>query len=79
MAIYFQIQMLTCLGHTTTQSHPMDISDSCRQMLPLFQAALPATVTLDIQLPSPGPVIRANRHQIQQQVLTPWQPMPPKG
>jgi len=63
--------MLTCLGHTTTQSHPMDISDSCRQMLPLFQAALPATVTLDIQLPSPGPVIRANRHQIQQQVLTP--------
>jgi PAS domain S-box-containing protein len=61
--------MLTYLGQTRGKREPLDLSETCRQSLPMLQAALPQDVALKTDLPSPGPSINANANQIQQ-VLT---------
>jgi PAS domain S-box-containing protein len=61
--------MLTYLGQTFVKCEPMNLSDACRQRLPLLRANLPQNVFLDSDLPTQGPVISANASQIQQ-VLT---------
>lgn len=58
--------MLTYLGQTTGIRAPLDLSDICRQSLPLLQAAIPKNVTFKVDLPSPGPIINSNANQIQQ-------------
>jgi PAS domain S-box-containing protein len=58
--------MLTYLGQTPGQREPLDLSEACRQSLPLLQAGMPRGLTLETDLPSPGPWVSANRNQIQQ-------------
>ena len=58
--------MLTYLGKTFGKREPLDLSDACSRSLPMLRAALPKDVTLEADLPSPGPAIRADAKQIQQ-------------
>ena len=62
-------QMLIYLGQTFSKHESVDLSETCRQGLILLQAAAPKGMTLNADIPSCGPVIRANAGQIQQ-VLT---------
>ncbi len=61
--------MLTYLGQTRTKTDALDLSETCRRSLPMLQAAIPKDVVLKADLPSHGPIIRANLNQIQQ-ILT---------
>jgi CheY-like chemotaxis protein len=61
--------MLTYRGQTPGKLEPLDLSEACRQSLPLFQAAAPKGMIIKADFPSYGPVIRANAGQIRQ-VLT---------
>ena len=61
--------MLTYLGVTVGQTEPMDLADACRRCLPLLRTSAPRSVALEADMPSPGPVTRANASQVQQ-VLT---------
>ncbi len=61
--------MLTYLGQAPGQQELQDLSELCRQTLPLLQVAIPQLVILETDLPAPGPAIRANAGQVQQ-VLT---------
>jgi len=61
--------MLTYLGHSTGKHAPLDLSEVCRQALPLLEAAASKKMVLTVDLPAPGPTISANANQIQQ-VLT---------
>jgi PAS domain S-box-containing protein len=61
--------MLTYLGQTSSRFAPLDLSEVCRQTLPLLKAAAPKCVDFTVDLPSPGPIINANVNQIQQ-ILT---------
>ncbi|MDR3672514.1 MAG: PAS domain S-box protein [Holophaga sp.] len=58
--------MLAYLGQTDGEQEPRDLADLCRSGLSLMQGTLPASVAIDLDLPSPGPVIRANANQVQQ-------------
>ena len=60
--------MLTYLGQTSGNHVPLDLSEACRQVLPLLQAATPNGIVFNVDLPSPGPTISANLNQIQQVV-----------
>ncbi len=62
-------QMLTYLGLTGGQYTLLDLSETCRQILPRLQAAVPENVLIQAELPSAGPHIEANASQMQQ-VLT---------
>lgn len=62
--------ILTYRGQTPGELEPMDLSEVCRQSLPLFQAASPKDIVFKADFPaSGGPVIRANADQIRQ-ILT---------
>ncbi len=61
--------MLTYLGQTTGKRESMDISEICRQYLPMLQACMQSHVSLITNLPSNGPIISANTNQIQQVLL----------
>lgn len=58
--------MLTYLGQTRARADMIDLSETCRRSLPMLRAAMPKDVLLKPELPSHGPVIRANANQIQQ-------------
>jgi signal transduction histidine kinase/CheY-like chemotaxis protein len=58
--------MLTYLGQTPGKREPLDLSEACSQNLSILRAAMPRDVTLESDLPSPGPDISANANQIQQ-------------
>ncbi len=58
--------MLIYLGQTTGMHVHLDLSDTCRQSLPLLQVTLPKGLSINIDLPNVGPIIRANANQIQQ-------------
>jgi two-component system cell cycle sensor histidine kinase/response regulator CckA len=58
--------MLTYLGQTTGSNVPMDLSEFCRQSLPSLRAGTSRNIVLNVNLPSPGPTIKANANQIQQ-------------
>ena len=62
-------QMLTYVGRTFFPPEALDLSETCRQSLPVLRSALPDYLTLDTCLPVSGPIIRANADQIKQ-VLT---------
>jgi CheY-like chemotaxis protein len=61
--------MLTYLGQTPGKHEPLNLSEACRQSLPLLQAAAPKGTLLKADFPPIGLVIRANAGQIMQ-VLT---------
>jgi PAS domain S-box-containing protein len=58
--------MITYLGQKAVKLESLDLSELCRMSLPVFQAGKPETVTLETDLPEPGPVINADLKQIQQ-------------
>lgn len=59
--------LLTYLGQAPHETKPLDLSELCRQSLPLLRIAMP--LVLETDLAASGPVIDANVNQIQQ-VLT---------
>jgi len=61
--------MLTYLGQTTGDYVLLNLSESCRQILPMLQAASPENIEIIAELPTLGPHIKANRNQLHQ-VLT---------
>jgi signal transduction histidine kinase len=61
--------MLTYLGQLLGKHDLLDLSEACLRSLPIIRAAMPKDKVLETDLPSPGPVIRANANRIQQ-VLT---------
>ncbi|MFH0996313.1 MAG: PAS domain S-box protein [Pseudomonadota bacterium] len=61
--------MLTYRGQTQGKHAPLDLSETCRQSLPLLQAAAPKGMIFQADFPFCGPVVHANAGQIQQ-VLT---------
>ena len=61
--------MLTYLGQTPGEREPLDLSETCRQGLIMLRTAMPKDMVLEIDFPSPGPVVSANANQMQQ-VLT---------
>jgi signal transduction histidine kinase len=61
--------MLTYLGQSRDKREPLDISYSCRIILPMLKAAMPENVILETNCPSPCPIIMANAGEIQQ-ILT---------
>jgi PAS domain S-box-containing protein len=58
--------MLTYLGQTPGKHEPIDLSETCRQNLPLLQAATPKGIILSAEFPPSGPIIRADTNQIHQ-------------
>jgi two-component system cell cycle sensor histidine kinase/response regulator CckA len=62
-------QMLTYLGQTEDKHELLDLSAECQQSLTLLRVAIPQSVKLTTDLPSPGPIVRGSSHQFQQ-VLT---------
>ena len=58
--------MLLYLGQSSLERGPRCLAELCRASLPFIQKALPSTVLLELDGPSPGPVVRANADQIQQ-------------
>ncbi len=61
--------MLTYLGQTIGKHVPQDLSEICRQSLPLLLAAAPKNIIFKEDLPSPGPTVNVDKDQMQQ-VLT---------
>jgi CheY-like chemotaxis protein len=61
--------MLTYLGQTRCEPGLLDLSKACSMSLSLLRAAMPQTVALKTELPSPGPVVSADANQVQQ-ILT---------
>jgi PAS domain S-box-containing protein len=61
--------MLTYLGQSFDKREPLDLSEICRLSLPMLQAMMSGDEVLQVDLPSPGPLIVANPKQIVQ-VLT---------
>lgn len=58
--------MLTYLGQTTDKYIPVDLSDICRQSVSFLQASALKETTINVDLLTPGPVVRGNANQIQQ-------------
>lgn len=58
--------MLTYLGHTEGKHEPLDLSLTCSQRLNMIRALIPKELNLKTDLPSRGPVVRANAIQIVQ-------------
>ncbi len=61
--------MVAYRGQTPGKHEHLDLSETCRQNLPLLQAAAPKGMILKAVFPASGPVICANAGQIQQ-ILT---------
>jgi PAS domain S-box-containing protein len=61
--------MLTYLGQSLDKVGPLDISHSCRNILPILEAAIPANVVLKTDFSASGPVINSNPDYMQQ-ILT---------
>ena len=57
--------MLTYLGQTAAKRDLLDLSAVCQRSLPLLRAVMPRSLTLETELPAPGPAICADPNQIQ--------------
>ena len=58
--------MLTYLGQSTARHEPLDLSEVCRQNLPMLQDAMPEGIGLRTDLLSSGPLVHAHTGQIRQ-------------
>lgn len=61
--------LLTYLGQSHGNHAPLDLSEVCRQSLPLLQAAVSTPGMLEAHLPTPGPVVNGNATQLQLMVM----------
>jgi PAS domain S-box-containing protein len=57
--------MLTYLGMVPGKLEPLDLSEACRKNLSILKGVMPNTVDLKADLPTSGPMVMANAHQIQ--------------
>ncbi|MCX6885418.1 MAG: response regulator [Verrucomicrobia bacterium] len=62
--------MLTYLGQNHRSLQLVDLSETCRSLLPMLQATMPQNITFESFLPSPGATISADPSQIQQVLMT---------
>lgn len=62
-------QMLSYIGQIYGKQEPVNLSQLCRQSLSLLQVAIPKGITLKVNFPVSGPVVQADKGQIQQ-ILT---------
>jgi two-component system cell cycle sensor histidine kinase/response regulator CckA len=58
--------MLTYLGQSIAKSEPLDLAVICRSSLPFLRDGMESNVVLEVDLPSPGPIVNTNIEQIQQ-------------
>ncbi len=58
--------MLTYLGHSVAAQEALGLSDICRNCLSDLKAEVNENIALKVDIPSPGPTIKANANQIQQ-------------
>ena len=58
--------MLAYLGQTSRDQEPAFLADLCRQALPVIQDTLSELGEVELELPVPGPVVRANTGQLRQ-------------
>jgi two-component system, cell cycle sensor histidine kinase and response regulator CckA len=61
--------MLAYQGQASGKQKPLDLSVTCRQNLPIFQAMVPKGMVLNVDFPASGPIILGNSGHIQQ-ILT---------
>jgi len=61
--------MRTYLGHSEGEHATLDLSEICRQSLPMLRAAMPEDLVLQTNLRSPGPSVDANLVQMHQVLL----------
>lgn len=61
--------MLTYLGQGIGRSQKIDLSEACRQNLPILEAAMPQGIILQTDLLVPGPIVLANPGQLQTLLL----------
>jgi len=61
--------MLTYLGQSRDKVEPLDISDSCREIMPALKAAIPENVIMETDFSCPGSTISTNSNYMQQ-ILT---------
>ncbi len=61
--------MLTYLGRGVGRSQKVDLSEACRQNLPILEAAMPQGIILQTDLLIPGPAVLANPTQLQTLLL----------
>lgn len=75
--------MMAYLGQTSHEHAPLAQAELYRSSLPLLKGTLPPQVTLSAHLPSPSPLIRGNRDQLQQVLINlvtnAWEAMEDKG
>jgi PAS domain S-box-containing protein len=57
--------LLTYRGQSSGKLKPLNLSEICRQNLPLLQATVPKGLTLKTDLPATGPIIHGNPGQMQ--------------
>ena len=62
--------MLTCLGQSVGNRVPLNLSELCRQSLPMIEVARPAHIALQTCLPSHLPTIAADAAQLQQVLMS---------
>jgi PAS domain S-box-containing protein len=58
--------MLTYLGQMMEKKEPVDLSEICKDGLPLLLLGKPENIEIELDCPFPGPIIQANSNQIQQ-------------
>jgi signal transduction histidine kinase len=58
--------MITYLGQNIVEMENIDFAEHVRMNLPVLQERKPPNVNVGLELPSPGPVIKADVRQIQQ-------------
>jgi PAS domain S-box-containing protein len=58
--------MLSYIGQLPGRHEPLDLSGICHRGLDLLRTVMPKDVDLQVELPIPGPTIKADAHQIQQ-------------
>jgi PAS domain S-box-containing protein len=57
--------LLTYLGQSSGNHAPLDLSEACARSLPMLRAAMPKRVTLETDLPEPGPAVNGDPNQLQ--------------
>jgi PAS domain S-box-containing protein len=58
-------KMLTYLGMNSLKKEQVDLSEICRQAIPMLQMMMPGRVTVNADFPTIGPMILADPKQIQ--------------
>lgn len=61
--------MLTFTGQTVGDLEPLDLSETCRRLLPLLRETLPTGMPLEADVPVRGPIVSAHEKQLPQLLI----------